>query len=133
MALTESTMPELGTPALAFRVPGLRDSIVDGMSGVLVDRPEELAEAWLEPELLATLFGPYGLRVELVAADRSVPGSYWGDEEAGLIVDALLGSGLERDVTGEFGRAVKERFDASGISIPFPQRDVHVHQVGGTG
>lgn len=37
-----------GTPALAFRVPGLRDSIVDGMSGVLVDRPEELAEAWLE-------------------------------------------------------------------------------------
>ena len=37
-----------GTPALAFRVPGLRDSIVDGMSGVLVDRPEQLAEAWLE-------------------------------------------------------------------------------------
>jgi len=37
-----------GTPSLAFRVPGLRDSIVDGMSGVLVDRPEQLAEAWLE-------------------------------------------------------------------------------------
>lgn len=36
-----------GTPALAFRVPGLQDSIVDGMSGVLVDRPEQLAEAWL--------------------------------------------------------------------------------------
>jgi small conductance mechanosensitive channel len=26
-------------------------------------------------------------------------------------------------------RAVKDRFDAAGISIPFPQRDIHVHQV----
>ena len=24
-------------------------------------------------------------------------------------------------------RAVKERFDAEGITIPYPQRDVHVH------
>jgi glycosyltransferase involved in cell wall biosynthesis len=36
-----------GTPSLAFRVPGLQDSIVDGMSGVLVDRREQLAEEWL--------------------------------------------------------------------------------------
>jgi small conductance mechanosensitive channel len=28
----------------------------------------------------------------------------------------------------ELTRAVKERFDAEGISIPFPQRDVHLHQ-----
>lgn len=27
-------------------------------------------------------------------------------------------------------RAVKERCDAAGISIPYPQRDIHVHQVG---
>ncbi|UCF35009.1 MAG: mechanosensitive ion channel [Phycisphaerales bacterium] len=26
-------------------------------------------------------------------------------------------------------REAKERFDAAGISIPFPQRDVHIHQV----
>jgi small conductance mechanosensitive channel len=26
-------------------------------------------------------------------------------------------------------RAIKEQFDANGISIPFPQRDVHLHQV----
>jgi small conductance mechanosensitive channel len=25
-------------------------------------------------------------------------------------------------------RAVKERFDAEGVSIPFPQRDVHLFQ-----
>ncbi len=37
-----------GTPSLAFRVPGLRDSVVDGMSGVLVDRPEELAATWIK-------------------------------------------------------------------------------------
>lgn len=35
-----------GTPSLAFRVPGLRDSVVDGMSGILVDRPEEFAATW---------------------------------------------------------------------------------------
>jgi small conductance mechanosensitive channel len=28
-------------------------------------------------------------------------------------------------------RAVKERFDAEGISIPFPQQDVHLHKNGG--
>lgn len=48
-----------GTPSLAFRVPGLKDSIVDGMSGVLIDRPEQLAEEWLalvrDPERRATL------------------------------------------------------------------------------
>jgi len=31
----------------------------------------------------------------------------------------------------ELTRAVKERFDAEGISIPFPQRDVHLHQATG--
>ena len=28
-------------------------------------------------------------------------------------------------------RAVKERFEESGISIPFPQQDIHIHQVSG--
>lgn len=48
-----------GVPSLAFRVAGLQDSIVDGMSGVLVDRPEQLAEEWLalarDPERRARL------------------------------------------------------------------------------
>ena len=25
-------------------------------------------------------------------------------------------------------RAIKEQFDAAGISIPYPQTDVHIHQ-----
>lgn len=32
------------------------------------------------------------------------------------------------EVYWDLTRSVKERFDASGISIPFPQRDVHLHQ-----
>jgi small conductance mechanosensitive channel len=30
-------------------------------------------------------------------------------------------------VRWDLTRQVKERFDAEGISIPFPQRDVHMH------
>ena len=32
--------------------------------------------------------------------------------------------GVYWDIT----KAAKERFDAAGISIPFPQRDVHLYQ-----
>lgn len=32
-------------------------------------------------------------------------------------------------VRGDLMEAVKARFDADGISIPFPQRDVHLLQV----
>jgi small conductance mechanosensitive channel len=33
------------------------------------------------------------------------------------------------DVHWDLTKAAKEKFDQEGISIPFPQRDVHVHQV----
>ncbi|MFT6132626.1 MAG: small conductance mechanosensitive channel, partial [Shewanella sp.] len=32
------------------------------------------------------------------------------------------------EVYWDITRAVKIRFDAEGISIPFPQRDVHIYQ-----
>ncbi len=35
------------------------------------------------------------------------------------------------DVHWDITRQVKEEFDAAGISIPYPQQDVHLHQVGG--
>ena len=36
-----------GTPALAFDVPGVRDAVVDGETGVLVSFETELAGAWV--------------------------------------------------------------------------------------
>jgi hypothetical protein len=33
---------------------------------------------------LAQLLARYGLRLELIAAGTAIPGSYWGDSEAGL-------------------------------------------------
>ena len=35
------------------------------------------------------------------------------------------------DVYWDVTRKVKERFDAEGVSIPFPQRDVHMYQESG--
>ncbi|MCP4627090.1 MAG: mechanosensitive ion channel family protein [bacterium] len=36
------------------------------------------------------------------------------------------------NVYWDITRTVKERFDAEGVSIPFPQRDEHVHQTDAT-
>lgn len=37
------------------------------------------------------------------------------------------------EVYWDITRSVKERFDAEGVSIPFPQRDIHVHQMAPAG
>jgi hypothetical protein len=44
----------------------------------------------IDPALLAALLQPYGLQLEAVAADAAIPGSFWGDAEAGLIDNRLL-------------------------------------------
>jgi glycosyltransferase involved in cell wall biosynthesis len=36
-----------GTPTLAYRVPGVRDAVHDGETGVLVDDDDELAAEWI--------------------------------------------------------------------------------------
>ena len=43
----------------------------------------------IDPTLLAGVLGPYGLRLELVDAGAAIPGSFWGESEAGLIGDRL--------------------------------------------
>lgn len=41
-------------------------------------------------EALLGLLRHYGLRVERVPSEEEIPGSYWGDAEAGLIGDCLF-------------------------------------------
>jgi glycosyltransferase involved in cell wall biosynthesis len=38
----------VGTPSVGFRVPGVRDAIVDGETGFLVDSEGELAARWIQ-------------------------------------------------------------------------------------
>ncbi|QDU68220.1 mechanosensitive ion channel family protein [Engelhardtia mirabilis] len=52
-----------------------------------------------------------------------------GDSSVNFIVRPWTKTGDYWAVYWDLTRAVKERFDAEGISIPFPQRDVHMHQV----
>lgn len=44
----------------------------------------------LDPSLLQTVLQPYGLHLESVPDEDAIPGSFWGDSEAGLIGDRLL-------------------------------------------
>ncbi len=39
---------------------------------------------------VSSLLSRYGLSLKVIAKDHEIPGSYWGDEEAGLIGDELL-------------------------------------------
>jgi hypothetical protein len=48
----------------------------------------KVADLGLEP--LAGLLSVYGLRCELVAEGAEIPGSYWGDSEAGVIANRLI-------------------------------------------
>lgn len=43
----------------------------------------------IDPAALRALFGTRGLSIEWLAADADIPGSYWGESEAGLIGDTL--------------------------------------------
>jgi len=51
------------------------------------------------------------------------------DSSVNFVVRPWVETGNYWDVYWDVTRSVKERFDAEGVSIPFPQRDVHLHQV----
>jgi hypothetical protein len=49
-----------------------------------------LTLADIDSAALRVLLDRYGMRLEIVAADAVIPGSFWGDSEAGLIGNRLL-------------------------------------------
>lgn len=51
--------------------------------------PDVLPCGVLPDGALATLLEPHGLQLMLVAPDAEIPGSYWGESEAGLIGNTL--------------------------------------------
>lgn len=53
------------------------------------------------------------------------------DSSVNFVVRPWVKSPDYWDVRFEVTRAIKEEFDKAGISIPFPQRDVHMYQVAG--
>ena len=55
-----------------------------------------------------------------------------GDSSVNFVVRPWVKTDDYWDVYWDITREVKERFDAEGVSIPFPQRDVHMHQVATT-
>lgn len=50
----------------------------------MVLRCSELAAGTIE-----NVLRPYGIRIQMVAADAPIPGSYWGEPEAGIVGERL--------------------------------------------
>lgn len=73
---------------------------------------------------------------EIIAADDrilkdpepQIAVSNLGDSSVDFVVRPWVNSADYWDVKFDFTKAVKERFDQEGVSIPFPQRDIHVFQ-----
>ena len=53
-----------------------------------------------------------------------------GDSSVNLAVRPWVNTGDYWEVYWDITRTVKLKFDEEGITIPFPQRDVHVHKDG---
>ena len=74
---------------------------------------------------------------ELVAADERILAdpackiavSQLADSSVNFVVRPWVKAADYWDVTFDLTEAIKKRFDQEGISIPFPQQDVHLHKV----
>ncbi len=55
--------------------------------------------------------------------------SEMGDSSVNLVIRPWTHPDYYWDVYFDVTQGIKEAFDANGISIPFPQQDVHMHQV----
>jgi small conductance mechanosensitive channel len=56
-----------------------------------------------------------------------------GDSSVDIVVRPWCKTDDYWDVFWDLTRSVKLAFDAEGVSIPFPQRDVHLYTEGGAG
>ena len=72
-----------GTPTLGFDVPGVRDAVVQGTTGVLASTEEELARRWRE------LAGDVERRAQLGAAARRRAESFSWDATMETFLDAM--------------------------------------------
>jgi glycosyltransferase involved in cell wall biosynthesis len=79
-----------GTPALAYRVRGVRDSVVDGETGVLADDDEAFADAWIR------LASDDRRRSEMSHAARARATSFSWERTAEAFEKVLLRSIAER-------------------------------------
>lgn len=77
----------VGVPCLALRVPGIRDSVVDGRTGWLVDDVGGLGEAL--PRVLADLAGP-SRAADVAAACRRWASCFTWDRSAELLAGVVL-------------------------------------------
>ena len=55
-----------------------------------MSQSEVLPVSALDTQALRALLRVYDLQLEYVAGDQPIPGSFWGDREAGLIANRLL-------------------------------------------
>ena len=88
------------------------DDDIDKANEILVDIINSHPKVLKEPEPTIRMHALADSSVNFIARPWARTADYW-------------------DVYWDVTRAVKQRFDAAGIGIPFPQRDVHLYIEGG--
>lgn len=61
----------------------------DLSAGLGADTPQVTRVSDCNTHTLSELLARFGLHLKIVEPGTAIPGSYWGDDEAGLILDAL--------------------------------------------
>jgi small conductance mechanosensitive channel len=88
------------------------DDDIDAASAILEDIISAHPKVLKDPEPTIRLHALADSSVNFIVRPWALTEDYW-------------------DVNWDVTRAVKKRFDAAGIGIPFPQRDVHLYLEGG--
>jgi glycosyltransferase involved in cell wall biosynthesis len=102
-----------GVPCLALRVPGVRDSVLDGETGWLIDDPRELGDALTN----ALSFLADRTQADLVAETcRAWAGCFSWDRSADLLAGVVLGE-MARMKAVASGRPVERREARSDIAV----------------